>query len=189
MFTGIVWEVGEVVERSGRGLIVVSERLTVAPGDSVAVNGVCLTAVEVRGKYVRFDISRETWERTALGDLRPGDVVNLEPALRFGESLGGHLVLGHVDAVGKVAAIIPRGDDKVVRISFPTKYTPLVVEKGAVAVDGISLTPFGVENGSFLVAIVPHTWENTNLKHRRPGDRVNLEFDILGKYLRGWREP
>lgn len=189
MFTGIVRDLGRVVERGGRGLVVATEKLSVASGDSIAVNGVCLTAVEVHGKHVRFDLSRETWERTALGDLRPGDLVNLEPALRLGESLGGHLVLGHVDTVGRVAAIIPRGDEKMVRITFPTKYAPLVVEKGSVTVDGISLTSFGVENGSFHVAIVPYTWENTNLKRRRPGDRVNLEFDIIGKYLRSWREP
>ena len=189
MFTGIVRDLGKVVERGGKTLVIATEKISVAPGDSIAVNGVCLTAVEVRGKLVHFDISRETWERTALGDLRPGEPVNLEPALRLGESLGGHLVLGHVDAVGKVAAVIPRGDDRVIRIAYPARYAPLVVEKGAVAVDGISLTPFGVENGSFHVAVVPYTWENTNLKRRRPGDRVNLEFDIIGKYLRTWREP
>ena len=189
MFTGIVRDLGRVVERGGKGLLILTERLSITPGDSIAVNGVCLTAIEVQGKQVRFDLSRETWERTALGDLRPGDLVNLEPALRLGESLGGHLVLGHVDTVGRVAAIIPRGDEKVVHIAFPAKYSPLVVEKGSVAVDGISLTPFGVEDGSFRVAIVPYTWESTNLKRRRPGDRVNLEFDIIGKYLRSWREP
>jgi riboflavin synthase len=187
MFTGIVREVGRVVERGGDRLVIVAEELAFLPGDSVAVNGVCLTVVEAREGYVRFDISRETWERTALGDLRPGDYVNLEPALRLGESLGGHLVLGHVDTVGKIAAIVPRGEERVIRIYHPPQYSPLVVEKGSVAVDGISLTPFGVGEGYFQVAIVPFTWGNTNLKRRRVGDRVNLEFDIIGKYLRGWR--
>ncbi|MGY4706475.1 riboflavin synthase [Candidatus Bipolaricaulota sp. J31] len=187
MFTGIVREVGKVIERGGNRLVIAVGALELSLGDSVAVNGACLTVVEVRGRHIRFDISRETWERTALGDLRPGDFVNLEPALRLGESLGGHLVLGHVDTVGKIVAIVPRGEGKVLRIAYPVQYSPLVVEKGAVAVDGISLTPFAVEDGVFHVAIVPFTWEKTNLKHRRPGDRVNLEFDIIGKYVRGWR--
>ncbi|HDC92169.1 MAG TPA: riboflavin synthase, partial [Candidatus Acetothermia bacterium] len=102
MFTGIVRDLGRVVERGGKGLLILTKGLSITPGDSIAVNGVCLTAIEVQGKQVRFDLSRETWERTALGDLRPGDLVNLEPALRLGESLGGHLVLGHVDTVGRV---------------------------------------------------------------------------------------
>ena len=188
MFTGIVREVGEVIARGGDRLVVAVGALALSPGDSVAVNGVCLTATDIDGRFVRFDISRETWERTALADLRPGDPVNLEPALRLGESLGGHLVLGHVDAVGRIAAIVPRGRDKVVRISFPPRYSPLVVDKGSVAVDGVSLTPFDVGEGVLHVAIVPFTWKNTNMKRRRVGDRVNLEFDIIGKYLRGWRE-
>ncbi len=187
MFTGIVREVGRVVERARDRLVVEISGFGVSPGDSIAVNGACLTAAEVRGRRVRFDISRETWERTALGDLRPGDPVNLEPALRLGESLGGHLVLGHVDTVGKIAAITPRGEGWVFRISYPVQYSSLVVERGAVAVDGISLTPFGVGDGTFQVAIVPFTWGKTNLNRRRPGDRVNLEFDIIAKYVRGWR--
>jgi riboflavin synthase alpha subunit len=187
MFTGIVRDVGRVVERGGDRLVVEVGKLAPSPGESVAVNGACLTAAEVRGKYVRFDISRETWERTALSDLRPGDSVNLEPALKLGESLGGHLVLGHVDAVGRIGAITQHGADRIFRIGFPREFSPLVVEKGAVAVDGISLTPFDVGDGYFHVAIVPYTFAHTNLKRRRAGDRVNLEFDIIGKYVRGWR--
>lgn len=186
MFTGIVREVGRVLERGG-GYLVIAASLPVSPGDSVAVNGACLTAVEASGGRIRFDISHETWERTALGDLRPGDPVNLEPSLRLGESLGGHLVLGHVDTVGRVASISQRGSERILRIEYPREYSPLVVEKGSVAVDGISLTPFNVGEGYFHVAIVPFTFENTNLKRRRPGDRVNLEFDIIAKYIVGWR--
>lgn len=177
---------GRVLERGGEELVVAA-LLPVAPGDSVAVNGVCLTVVRALGGRICFDISRETWERTALGDLRSGDPVNLEPSLRLGESLGGHLVLGHVDTVGRIASISRRGGEMTVRIEFPREYSPLLVEKGAVAVDGISLTPFDVGEGYFHVAIVPYTLENTNLKRRRPGDRVNLEFDIIAKYIRGWR--
>lgn len=187
MFTGIVRETGTVVESGGGRLVIAAGALGLSPGESVAVNGACLTVAGVRGRYVRFDISRETWERTALRDLRPGDPVNLEPALRLGDALGGHLVLGHVDAVGRIAAIEARGGERIVRVEHPRRYSGLVVEKGAVAVDGISLTPFGVGDGFFHVAIVPFTWENTNLRRRRVGDRVNLEFDIIGKYLRGWR--
>lgn len=156
-------------------------------GDSIAVNGVCLTAMEAQAGLLRFQVSPETWDRTALGELRPGERVNLEPALRLGDPLGGHLVLGHVDTVGRIGAVreVPGGWELL--IEYPPRYDALVVEKGSVAVDGISLTPFSPARGSFRVAIIPYTWEHTNLRFKRLGSGVNLEFDVLAKYLRGWR--
>ncbi|GAB4307879.1 MAG: riboflavin synthase [Candidatus Bipolaricaulota bacterium] len=188
MFTGIVRALGEVVERSPRRLAVDGLDLVLAPGASVAVNGVCLTVTESRRGRMAMNLSAETIARTALGDLRPGDPVNLEPALRAGDELGGHLLLGHVDTVGKVALIERKGEDVLVGITFAPRYAPLVADKGSVGVDGISLTPFAVGDGTFRCAIVPYTWNHTNLSARRVGDRVNLEFDILAKYVLGWRE-
>ncbi len=188
MFTGIVRALGEVVERSPHRLVVDSPDLTPAPGASVAVNGVCLTVTESRGRRMTMDLSAETIARTTLGDLRPGDLVNLEPALRAGDELGGHLLLGHVDTVGKVALIERKGEDVLLGITFAPRYAALLSDKGSVGVDGVSLTPFAVGDGTFRCAIVPYTWEHTNLSTRRVGERVNLEFDILAKYVHKWRE-
>lgn len=188
MFTGIVRTVGEVVERSPHQLVVHTGELALVPGASLAVNGACLTVTEVGANRVRADLSAETLARTILGDLRPGDRVNLEPALRAGDEMGGHVLLGHVDTIGKVALIERRGEDVLLAIAFAPRYAPLLADKGSVGVDGISLTPFAVGEGSFRCAVVPYTWEQTNLSARRVGDRVNLEFDILAKYVRTWRD-
>jgi len=188
MFTGIVRALGEVVERSPRRLVVASPDLAPPPGASVAVNGVCLTVTGSSGRETVMDLSAETIARTALGDLRPGDPVNLEPALRVGDELGGHLLLGHVDTVGKVALVERKGEDVLLGIAFAPRYDAFLADKGSVGVDGISLTPFAVGDGAFRCAIVPYTWHHTNLSRRRVGDRVNLEFDILAKYVHKWRE-
>ncbi|MFH1609617.1 MAG: riboflavin synthase [Candidatus Bipolaricaulota bacterium] len=188
MFTGIVRAVGKVVERSPQRLVTTAAGLALAPGASLAVNGVCLTVVESRDDRATMDLSAETLGRTSLGDVRPGDLVNLEPALRTGDELGGHLHLGHVDTVGKVALLERRGEDDLLGISFDPRFAVLLADKGSVGVDGISLTPFEVGEGAFRCAVVPYTWEHTNLRVRRVGDRVNLEFDILAKYVRKWRE-
>ncbi|MBC7093374.1 riboflavin synthase [Candidatus Bipolaricaulota bacterium] len=188
MFTGIVRAVGQVVRREPRRLTVRAEGVAVDEGASLAVNGVCLTVAAVRDGQMTMDLSQETLARTALGDLRPGEAVNLEPALRVGEELGGHFLLGHVDTVGKVALVARRGEDVLLGVSFDPRFAELVVDKGSVGVDGISLTPYEVEEGSFRCAIVPYTWEHTNLRARHVGDRVNLEFDVLAKYVRRWRE-
>lgn len=187
MFTGVVRGLGRVI-RCGPGTLVLSCPFEVAEGASLAVNGVCLTAREVHAGEVIADLSLETLARTSLGTLRPGDFVNLEPALRSGDELGGHLVLGHVDTVGKIVLLDRQREDVILGVSFDPRFSALVADKGSVAVDGISLTPFCVTQGAFRCAVIPYTWENTNLRYRRVGDRVNLEFDVLAKYVRNWRE-
>lgn len=188
MFTGIVRAVGEVRERTSRRIWISQKGFAVEVGDSVAVNGVCLTVAGLEGEAMFFDLSWETLSRTNLQELRPGDKVNLEPALRAGEELGGHFVLGHVDTVGKITILSRRGEDFLLEVSFDPRFAELLADKGSVAVDGISLTPFDVGEGTFRCAIVPYTYAHTNLRFRRVGDRVNLEFDILAKYVRRWRE-
>jgi len=188
MFTGIVRAVGKVVERSPHRLVFDTSGLSLAPGASFAANGVCLTAVKTGGDRVAADLSAETLGRTTLGGLRPGDRVNLEPALRAGDELGGHILLGHVDTIGKVSLIERRGEGVLIGIAFEPRYAALLADKGSVGVDGISLTPFSVGEGTFRCAVVPYTWDHTNLSDRRTGDRVNLELDVLAKYVRTWRD-
>ncbi len=188
MFSGIVHTVGKVVRTEPRRLWLSAQGLEVSPGASVAVNGVCLTVSSLSPKLLGFDLSWETLARTNLGDLRPGDFVNLEPPLRVGEELGGHFVLGHVDTLGKITILSRHGEDFLLEVSFDPRFSELLADKSSVAVDGISLTPFDVGEGTFRCAIVPYTYDHTNLKFRRVGDRVNLEFDILAKYVRRWRE-
>ena len=187
MFTGIVRGLGRVI-RCGPGTLVLSCPFEVAEGASLAVNGACLTVKEARAGEAIMDLSQETLTRTNLGTLRPGDFVNLEPALRSGEELGGHFVLGHVDTVGKIVLLERRGEDVILEVAFDPKFAELLADKGSVAVDGISLTPFCVSQDTFRCAVIPYTWQHTNLKYRRVGDRVNLEFDVLSKYVRNWRE-
>jgi riboflavin synthase len=189
MFTGLVEEVGTVAAvRHGAG----SSRLVLsAPGigpecrlgDSVCINGVCLTVVAAAGARVEFDAVAETLRRSNLGDLRPGDRVNLERALAANGRFGGHIVQGHVDATGEIAAIVPEATSQLLTIETPREFAMLVVEKGSIAVDGISLTVAAVTGSAFTVAIIPHTWSVTTLGDRRRGDRVNLEADILAKYV------
>ncbi len=188
VFTGIVRAVGRVRARSARRLWVSREDLPVELGSSVAVNGVCLTVVALEDEAMAFALSGETLSRTNLGELGVGDWVNLEPAARMGQELGGHFVLGHVDTVGKLTILSRRGEDFLLEVSFDPRFAELLADKGSVAVDGISLTPFAVGEGVFRCAVVPYTYEHTNLRFRRAGDRVNLEFDILAKYVRRWRE-
>lgn len=191
MFTGIVEESGRVasVQASSEGarLEIVAPLVAVGArvGDSVAVNGVCLTVTNVVVSEARlgFDAVPETLARTGLGRLRSGDRVNLERPLAVGDRLDGHIVQGHVDGVGRIAALDPDGNATRVTIAAPAALMRYVVEKGSIAVDGISLTVAGVETEQFWVAIIPHTLEVTNLSHRRVGDTVNLEVDILAKYV------
>lgn len=188
MFTGIVRQLGTVVARQPHTLTVDAGDLCLELGASLAVNGVCLTVTGRQGRLLTMDLSKETLSRTALGELRIGSRVNLEPSLRVGEELGGHLLLGHVDTVGKVALLERRAGETLLGVEFDPRFGELVVDKGSIGVDGISLTPLAVGEGSFRCAVVPYTWEHTNLQTRRVGDRVNLEFDILAKYVRKWRE-
>ena len=183
MFTGLVEDVGKVL-RAGGGVLVVETSLTdIEVGDSVAVNGACLTAVEVDGGKVTFEVSQETLSRTNLADLKAGDRVNLERALKVGSRLGGHIVQGHVDFTARIREIRPQGGHRLLTLEIPREWSLYFVEKGSVAVDGISLTVNAVEGNFIFINIIPHTLENTNLKFRKPGDRVNIETDIIGKYI------
>lgn len=183
MFTGIVEELGTVVERDESRLRIAARTVLdgAAVGDSTAVNGCCLTIVafdtEGDEPWWEADVSDETWSRTNLGDLRPGDVVNLERPVRLADRLGGHLVQGHVDAVGEVVRPAP---DLAVRM--PPQLLKYVVEKGSITVDGVSLTVVEVLPDGFTVALIPHTAEVTTLGRRQPGERVNLEVDVIAKY-------
>lgn len=187
MFTGLVEDLGEVLsllKDSRGGRLLVKTRLgDIKLGDSVAVNGVCLTVVEVEGGRVAFEVSPETFRRTNLGLLRRGDLVNLERALRADSRFGGHFVLGHVDFTAKIKALRNLGEHRELILEIPQDQSKFFVEKGSVAVDGISLTVNYVREGSVSINVIPHTFENTNLKARKPGDLVNVETDILGKYV------
>ncbi|MCX7865933.1 riboflavin synthase [Limisphaera sp. VF-2] len=198
MFTGIVEEAGQVVriqptpeaiqltiraQKTGRGLKV---------GGSLAVNGCCLTAVRVRrtgrSTLIQFDLLQETWQRTNLQFARPGTLVNLERPLRAGGEFGGHFVTGHIDGLGRITRWERAGHDHVLDIAAPPEVMRYIVFKGSVAVDGISLTVAGVERDGFRIWIIPHTYEVTNLRQRRVGDAVNLEADLLGKYVEKFLE-
>ena len=185
MFTGIVEEVG-TVDALGSGRLAIRCRSIlddVAVGDSVSVNGACLTATEVTADGFAADVMGETLARTALGDLEPGSAVNLERALRADARLGGHLVQGHVDAVAEVLALEPRPQWTVMTIGLPERLTAYVVEKGSITVDGTSLTVMSAGEGTFAVGLIPHTLAVTVLGRRRVGDRVNLEVDVIAKYV------
>ncbi len=197
MFTGIVKELGEVerVDASTEGarLVIhaphISQRAEV--GDSVAVNGVCLTVVQKQQARLRFDAVLETLRRSNLGELKPGDRVNLEDPLRVGDSIGGHFVQGHVDTTGVVERLEPQGNAVVMVVGVPGEWMRYVVPKGSVAVDGVSLTVVDTWRSEFSVWVIPHTRAVTTLGFRRIGDRVNLEFDMLAKYIERlleWRQ-
>lgn len=190
MFTGLVQQVGRLERISFQGdagRLELSARFD-APlqiGESVAVNGACLTLVEQRGETLVFDVLRETFDKTALRDKSPGAPLNLERALRLGDPLGGHLVSGHVDGTGDVRRIETAGRDKVLVVAAP-KLIAEIVPKGSIAIDGISLTVVDVSpaEGTFSVHVIPHTWSQTALSALAPGARVNLETDMIGKYVR-----
>jgi riboflavin synthase alpha subunit len=175
VFTGIVREVGRVVEFDGSRLVV-DAATKAESGDSVAVEGVCLTVLD--GSRLAFDVVPETLSRTTLGGLRPGDRVNIEPALRVGEPLGGHHVQGHVDGIGHVRSI-----GEPVWVDASTELLRYCIEKGSITVDGVSLTIAALDDSGFAVALIPHTLEATTLGELQPGDPVNLEADVLAKYV------
>ena len=186
MFSGIVVASGEVVA-AGSGRLVVSapelaERLGV--GDSVAVDGACLTVAELTGGGFAADVMPETLHRTILGRLQPGDRVNLEPALTLGDAVGGHLVTGHVDAVGTVTALREDGNARWATIDTEPDLAPLIAEKGSVAVDGISLTVVDVFDSAFTVSLIPHTLMTTTAGRWTVGSRVNIEVDLIARYVR-----
>ena len=188
MFTGLIETVGRVVEVKGTGggtrlRICTSLSSELAPGDSLAVNGVCLTVILAEEGDVHADIGPETARVTTLGSMRRDQEVNLERAMRADSRVGGHFVLGHVDGTGTVDEIRQEGDAHWLTISFGDELAPLLIRKGSVAVDGISLTVAGLGESQFDVMIVPFTWEHTNLRALCVGARVNLECDMVGKYV------
>jgi riboflavin synthase len=188
MFTGLIEAIGEVAEMKPtadgfRLRLTTPIAREVAAGDSIAVNGVCLTAVSCDSTGLHADISPETVRVTALGSLQRGALVNLERPLRADARLGGHFVQGHVDATGTLHEIRTAGDSFWVTVRYPPLLAPYIVRKGSIALNGISLTVAGVDDRHFDVQIIPYTWEHTNLHLAKAGDLVNLECDILGKYV------
>ena len=190
MFTGIVEEIGSVrAARPGQLTITAQKVLDdTRPGDSIAVNGVCLTVTELAPDYFSVDVMPETLQRTNLGALRSGDGVNLERPLAVGGRFGGHFVQGHVDGVGRVRSATPQGGALILKFEARPEIMRYVVEKGFIAVDGVSLTVVQCNSTSFGVSLVRYTLENTTLGVRRPGDTVNLEVDIIAKYVERLRE-
>ncbi len=187
MFTGLVTDLG-TVERLTAGPVTDLWIASSYPGDfqlgeSIACDGVCLTVVEFRGQSFKVQAAPETLRRTTLGEWSPGTRVNLERALRMGDRLGGHWVQGHVDGVGTVLETRPEGGSWVMRFSLPAELSPFFVEKGSVCIDGISLTLTTVTTDSFGVMLIPETQQRTSLGKKQPGQRVNLEADIIGKYV------
>jgi len=189
MFTGIIEETGNIealrIGKQGAEIRIAAKSIpsTLKTGDSISVNGVCLTAVASDSSLFECDISAETLQRTSFERAREGTTVNLERPLAVGSRLGGHFVLGHVDGVGKLLSSQPSGAGVEMIFGFPRELDRYLVYKGSIAVDGISLTIASLEEASFSVAVIPHTLQNTNLMCLRVGDLVNLEVDILGKYL------
>lgn len=183
MFTGIVEEVGRIAARDGLRLTVACGFGDLGIGDSVAVNGVCLTVTELEAGTFAAELSEETLARTSLGALVEGSPVNLERPVPAGGRLGGHVVQGHVDATGTVKALDPQEGSVVMWIEAPAALRRYLVGKGSVAVDGVSLTVAGLQDGAFSLALIPHTLTATTLSSKAPGDIVNLEVDILAKYV------
>jgi riboflavin synthase len=189
MFTGIIEELGKVrsIEERGENARIVIEAHVVIQGtnhgDSIAVNGVCLTALDLQSDSFAADVSKETLSRSTLGSLKPGAPVNLERSVTPATRLGGHIVQGHVDARGQLLGVEDHGESWTVRFGFPAEIARYLVFKGSVAVEGISLTIAALGDNHFEVAIIPKTWEVTNLATLKVGDGVNLEVDVIGKYV------
>jgi len=188
MFTGIIIELGNVQSITKRGSV---SRLYVETGlakesslgDSIAVNGVCLTVADIKNKSLGFDLSEETLKKTNLGSLRPGVKVNIEPAMKTGSAFGGHIVTGHVDCTGVIRSRQDKGETIYLEVSAPHDFMKYLVPKGSVAVDGVSLTVVKVFRDYFTLLIIPHTARITTLGFKTSGDIVNLEADIIGKYV------
>ncbi len=189
MFTGLIEEVGKIkgINRKVDGINVSIEARNILDdikiGDSIAVNGVCLTVVSLSDRKFSFDVSKETLDRSNLKFLKIGEYVNLERALKVSDRLGGHIVQGHVDTVGSITKITPLGEHTIFEIEIPSEYLNLVVEKGSIAIDGISLTINSIKNNRLSFNIIPHTIKSTNLQFRKVGDIINIEFDVIGKYV------
>lgn len=189
MFTGLVEELGVIksVIPKGKGakISVTAGKIvdSVSIGDSININGACQTVVELGSGFFSVDTVEETIKKTTLGSFKPGNYVNLELALKANSRLGGHFVLGHVDTTGEIIEINKLMSSHFLRIKYPAEFSHYLIPVGSIAIDGISLTLAEVDKNSFAVAVIPHTWEMTNLKFKKIGDKVNLEFDVLGKYV------
>lgn len=190
MFTGLIEAVGTLIalRRSGRQEVLELKApdlpaSEIRTGDSLAVNGACLTVIAIQGDQYSFDVSPETVSKTVFSTLGPGSSVNLERALQLGSRLDGHLVTGHVDCVGRVKSLSQSGNAIMLELSIPAEHAALLVEKGSVAIDGISLTVNSVTADGFTVAVIPHTVKKTNLATVKPGRDVNIETDMIGKYV------
>ncbi len=189
MFSGIIETTGTItslVHSQAGARITLTPNLPLADisrGESICINGVCLTVTTIHDTALSFDVSAESLRRTTLGDLQPGDLVNIERSLRLHDRLSGHLVFGHVDGVGHITAIQPEGDSFLYTFAIPPDLGRYLVEKGSVAVDGISLTVFHCQPTAFTCAIIPHTYQVTTLHTKKPGDRVNIENDMQSKYI------
>ena len=191
MFAGIVEEVGRVVEAKPDRLVIQTVAVLEGTkvGDSVNINGACLTAVEIANNRFTVDVTPETLRRTNLGLLKPGDAVDLERALSVTDRIGGHIVQGHVEATGKVISVEPDGDSLVMQFQAPPQVMRYVVSKGFIAVDGISLTVVDRDSSSFSVSVIPYTRDHTVLGSRQAGDQVNLETDIVARYVEQFVKP
>jgi riboflavin synthase len=189
MFTGLVEELGVIksVIPKGKGakIAVSAGKIvdSISIGDSININGACQTVVELGSGFFSVDSVEETVKKTTLGSLNPGNYVNLELALKANSRLGGHFVLGHVDTTGEIIEINKLTSSYFLRVKYPAEFSNYLIPVGSIAIDGISLTLAEVDKYSFAVAVIPHTWEMTNLKFKKIGDKVNLEFDLLGKYV------
>jgi riboflavin synthase len=190
MFSGIIQQLGTVISRSPGRFVLDAGALadTCRLGDSLAVSGVCLTVVEIDPPRLKMDVLTETEERTNLADLKPGDRVNLEPALKAGGDLGGHFVTGHVDGLARLLARESAGRDWILRVRIPAELEKYVVEKGSIALEGVSLTVAAVEGDEVSVHVIPYTFSHTNLSEKPLGALLNLETDLLGKYVARWME-
>jgi riboflavin synthase len=193
LFTGLIRGIGTVLEKKSNSTSVILKISTVLaselkPGDSVAVNGVCLTAAALGSSWFRADMMPETLKSTNLDFLQSGARVNLEPALAFGDRLGGHLVSGHVDCIGRVVTIGSESNAEIIKIAVPTELVKFIALKGSVAVNGVSLTVQGVSGNDFTISLIPHTMQETNLQLLRRNDLVNIEVDMLARYVANFLE-
>jgi len=186
MFTGIIQALGTVKSFDGQALLVqctFTDKDPVNLGESIAVNGCCLTVQSLTHDDLRFQLSEETLNRTALNSLQPGFIVNVERAVKMGDRLGGHWVQGHVDAVGRLENVTANPQSHTLSISVPPESEKYLVDKGSITIDGVSLTVIQPSGSRFQVAVIPHTWHHTNLSRLQPGGKLNLEFDVLAKYV------